>query len=116
MATGQEILLVRRQIDDNNIESYTFSNQIIRAYIDEKSSINYASYMLLDILIIQLRKQLLEDDETGTERNKFATVTARKNLLESQRDKYKEAYNEESGGGSGRFIATTRPTIAGGDV
>lgn len=115
MATPAQILLVRIQIDDNEIP-YEFTDSIIELFIDEGNSTNYACYKLIDILLIKLRKQLLESDSTGTERNDFSDLDSRRKLLESMRDKYKDDFNTEAGTGTGIYISSVKPTIAGNDV
>jgi len=114
MATAVEIELVRLNIADE--DSIDFTDTQIEYFIDLKSSVNYASYQLIMRLIPKLRKQLLEKDDTGEEIVALAPVRDRLNLLLSMRDMFKDEYESEKNNTTGKYIASTPPTIAGGDI
>ena len=114
MATISEVLQVRLNINDEDETEFTDAQ--IQAFIDENSSVNYASWKLIEILIVRLRKEILKRDTTGAESTEFVSLKERVDLLKELAAQYKEDYQDETGTGRGRFISTTRPDIAGGDV
>ena len=114
MATALQVQIVRLNINDEAAEDFTF--QEIAYFIDLKNSVNYASMKLIEILIVRLRKEIIKRDTTGVESTEFVSLKERVELLESLAAKYKKDYDNESGTGTGRFISSTRPSIAGGDV
>ena len=52
----------------------------------------------------------------GRENKQTRIFKERIDLLKELAAQYKEDYQDEIGTGRGRFISTTRPDIAGGDV
>lgn len=91
-----------------------FSDQIISDYIDMEDSVNYASWKLINLLIVRLRKEILKDDRTGSEATEFHDLDKRMELLEAISKKYKEAYNAEIGNATGKYYAAQTPIVAGG--
>lgn len=112
MATLEQIAQVRLNIDDLNSDD--FDDAIITSYIDGKNSVNYASYKLIDILIMRLRKEIVKDDTAGSESTEFQDLEERLEILQDQRNKYKNYYDSETGNTTGRIVDTIKPVIAGG--
>lgn len=115
MATQEQIDKVRLYINDDDSER-DFTNQQISDLIDENNSLNYATYRLCDILIARLRKELLEQTRTAEETETLASLKDRIELLKYIRDDYKELYKDENDNTTGRYIASIKPTVAGGDI
>jgi len=114
MATAAEIIKVRLYIDDAGSDDFTDAQ--IALFIDEGSSVYYAVIELSKILKMRLRKELLEADTTGTESTKLASLRSRADLLDSLIKDFEKKLEEENGTETGRYIASVKPTIAGGDV
>jgi hypothetical protein len=114
MATAEQIEIVRLNIDD--LDSEDFTDGQISAKIDDKSSINWACWQLLEILRVRLRKAILKRDTTGNESTEVQSLQERLALYGQLIDKYKNDYYDELGFGTGRMISTNKPTIAGGDI
>lgn len=114
MATAQEVKIVRLNIDDLDVED--FDDSIIVYFIDQENSVNYASWKLCEILLVRLRKEILKRDTTGAESTEFVDLKTRIDLLEDLAEKFKNDYDSEYGLSTGRFLESTKPTIAGGDV
>lgn len=114
MATISQITQVRLNINDE--DKTEFNDAQIEAYIDDGDSVNYASWKLINILVMRLRKETLKKDTTGAESTEFQSLNDRRKLLESLAGEYKAAYKSETGYNTGRFISSTRPDIAGGDI
>ena len=98
----------------NSANNNDFSDEIISDYIDFKDSVIYATYKLIDILIIRLRKEILKQDDTGTEKSVFFDLSQRLEVLKNVRDKYKHEYDTEIGNTTGRMINSVKPVVAGG--
>ncbi len=98
----------------NFVNSNDFSDEIISDYIDFKDSVIYATYKLIDVLIIRLRKEILKQDDSGTEKSVFFDLTQRLQILENVRGKYEHEYNSEIGNTTGRMINSVKPVVAGG--
>lgn len=113
MATPDQIAQVRLNIDDRIIP-YEFDDTLIESFIDEKDSISYATYKLIDILIIRLRKEIIKADTSGSEKTDFQSLQDRLEILEYQRNKYKHDYESEQLNTSGKYVDTIKPIIAGG--
>jgi hypothetical protein len=58
----------------------------------------------------------LEENQTGTERAKFVTLTAKYNYYKKLYDECFAKYNKDHGNGTGQFLATKAQVIAGGQV
>lgn len=114
MATADQITLVRLNIADK--DSNDFTDVEIEYYIDLKNSVSYASYRLIILLIPKLRNQLLEKNVSGEDAETLAPLKIRLELLLAMKDIYEADYNAEIGNDTGIYIATTAPTIAGGDI
>ncbi len=112
MATTEQLNQVRLNIDDENDDD--FSQTTKEQYIDEKDSVNWASWQLIDILIVRLRKDIIKQNRPGAEMTEFYDLEERLFLLESISKKYKDAYNDEINNSTGRYFQTKNPTIAGG--
>ena len=91
-------------------------SEITHFYTEGENSVNYAVYRLTKILMMRLRKQILESSDTGIEKEKLASLYDRMRLLKEIYDNYKSYYESETGSKTGLYIATTKPTIAGGDI
>jgi len=111
MATTEQIDQVRLNINDENDED--FSEAIKIQYIDDKDSVNWASWQLIDLLIVRLRKESLKKDQTGAEATEFYDLEERLELLESISKKYKDSYMDEIGNSTGRYLKTKKPIIIG---
>lgn len=105
---------IRFIIGDKNSED--FSDDEIQYFLDMNNNVNYAVMELCKILINRLRKELLESDTTATEKTDLAPLRDRLKLLQEILDEYKEKWEAENNNTTGRYIATTKPTIAGGDI
>lgn len=108
------IEVIRLIIDDK--DSDDFSDNEIQYFLTQVNSVNYAVYNLCEILIMRLRKELLESDTTGAEKTDLAPLRDRLKLLENMRDEYKNKYETEIGNSTGLYINTEKPTIAGGNI
>lgn len=91
-------------------------SEITHFYTEGENSVNYAVYRLTKILMMRLRKQLLIKSDTGAESEALAPLRDRLEILNEIYDNYKSYYESETGNKTGLYIATTKPTIAGGDV
>jgi len=116
MATAAEITKVRLYIDDTDSSDYDFTDPIVGDFVDENNSVWYAIKELLKILRIRLRKELLKKESTGTESSEIASMKERMDLLNNSIAEAEKEYADEQGTGTGCFINTVKPTIAGGDV
>lgn len=112
--TESQITIIRLRIDDKVSED--FSDTEINIFWNEVNSMNYVLYNLFEILITRLRRELLEKDGTGAESTTIASLKSRMELLQSLYDLYKEKYEAEIGMNTGRYMQSTKPTIAGGDI
>lgn len=114
-ATALDIEIIRLNIDDPNYEDFT-DDKYVNYYYDQKNSIAYASWKLTEVLLVRLRKEILKKDDTGSETTEFVALKDRIDLLKETAKKYKDEYEAETGAGSGQYINTVKPVIAGGDV
>ena len=116
MATAAQIEIVRLNLNDEDATDYDFTDTQIEYYIDLKDNVNYATYQLAQILIGKLRKDTVKKNASGEESTEFVDLMTRIKLLEGIRTWYAAEYSADIGNGTGLYIATTKPTIAGGDV
>ena len=91
-------------------------SEITHFYTEGGNSVNYAICRLTKILMMRLRKQLLIKSDTGAESEALAPLRDRLEILNEIYDNYKSYYESETGSKTGLYIATTKPTIAGGDI
>jgi len=91
-------------------------SEIIEFYTEGGNSINYTVCRLTKILMMRLRKQILESSDTGSEKEKLASLNDRMKLLKEIYNNYKSYLEAENNNSTGIYIETTKPTIAGGDV
>lgn len=112
MATIEQLDQVRLNIDDKTDADFTQAEKEL--YIDEKDSVNWASWQLINILIVRLRKEILKEDRTGSESTEFHDLDKRLELLEAIAKKYKDAYNSEIGNSTGKYYTSETPVVAGG--
>ena len=61
-----------------------------------------------------MRKEILKQDDSGTEKSVFFDLTQRLQILENVRGKYEHEYNSEIGNTTGRMINSVKPVVAGG--
>lgn len=115
MATQAEIDKVRLYLDDNDAER-DFSNSEIESFIDENNSVNYALLELAKILKVRLRKEILEGETTGSEDTKLASLKSRLDLINDIIAEFQDKWDGENDNTTGRYIASVKPTVAGGDV
>lgn len=104
---------VRLIIDDKS--GFEFTDAEINHFFSEVNSVNYVVYNLIGIIIIRLRKQLLESDNTGAEQTGLSPLRDRLSVLKNMYDKYKDLYENESGESYGKYISSVKPSVAGGD-
>jgi hypothetical protein len=95
-------------------DNVDFSDEIIENYIELRDSVVFASYKLIDILIMRLNRDIIKIDDTGSESNEFQSLKDRLAILENQRDKYKYEYDSGQGNTTGKFVDTVKP--AGGMI
>lgn len=114
MATIEQLDQVRLNIDDKNDEDFTQDEK--ESYIDEKDSVNWASWQLIDILIVRLRKDTIKEDRPGSEATEFYDLDKRLELLQTISKKYKDAYESETGNATGKYFQAEPPIVAGGMI
>ena len=112
MATTEQINQVRLNIDDKLDEDFTEQEKI--DYIDVHDSVNWASWQLIELLIVRLRKEVLKQDRSGIELTEWHDLEERQALLESIAKKYKDAYQDEIGNSTGKYVEIQKPIVAGG--
>ena len=111
MATVQQIDDVKLNIDNGD----QFTDAQIESKIDVHDSVNWASWQLIDIMIVRLSTSKdLKKDVTGLESTEFHSIKDQLDILQASSKKYKDAYNAEIGNSTGKYIATNKPCVAGG--
>lgn len=106
---------IRLLIADKDASEF-HDSEITEFYTEGGNSINYAVYRLAKILISRLRKDILQKSDTGIESETLATLRDRLEVLKEIYNNYKSLYAAENNNSTGIYIATAKPTIAGGDI
>ena len=88
-ATALQISIIRLNINDEDYEDF-IDDTYVNYYFDEKESIPYTCWKLIDILIVRLRKETLKKDVSSEETTEFVSLKERIALLEAMSKKYED--------------------------